>query len=485
MKKIILFNLLVLMASACDDILEEVPKNFISSENFYQTTLQIEDALKGAYHAIWYEVGGDDFIHVLELHNDWSKGNGSFTSIGNFDQPLSSNILGKVDRVWRGYFRQINRANIVLKRALLVEDMNEATRLRILAEAHFLRAFAYFDLLRYFGPPPIKTEEFNGASELGVPRASKDQVYDLIIDDLLIAEKDCRENVGNDTGIASKMAAKMLLALVYLDMENWTKAAEKAEEIINSNQFTLVSVKEPDDFYKIFAIKSTCSEEIMAYHFSANLKPVFMQNLLGVGTPYNRGVTWGFTNFPNMGSPFILNWDKKDLRKDFNLFSSYLNNDGDSVYLTGVGSTRYKKYIKDPNGDGLYNIPIYRLANAYLIYAEASCMATGNPSTLALERLNIIKRRGYGYDPYSPSPIDFPTGMSKDEFRDAVIQERGYEFFWEYSRWWDLKRTGKAKDLITEASGKKFIDARLLFPLPLVEIEANPMISPSDQNPGY
>jgi hypothetical protein len=112
-------------------------------------------------------------------------------------------------------------------------------------------------------------------------------------------------------------------------------------------------------------------------------------------------------------------------------------------------------------------------------------MAAGSPSTLGLERLNTIKRRAYGYDPYTPNAIDYPSGMSRDEFRDAVIQERGYEFFNEYNRWWDLKRTGKAKELIGAAVGKVVNDARLLFPIPLVEIETNSAIGPGNQNPGY
>ena len=129
-------------------------------------------------------------------------------------------------------------------------------------------------------------------------------------------------------------------------------------------------------------------------------------------------------------------------------------------------------------------MPIYRFTEAYLFYAEASSMADGSPSALALERLNMIKRRAYGYDPTAVSPVDYPSGMSGNDFRDAIIQERAYEFITERRRWFDLKRTGKVKEAFA-AAGKTIIDERLLYPIPEDEINNNPAISQQDQNPGY
>ena len=74
--------------------------------------------------------------------------------------------------------------------------------------------------------------------------------------------------------------------------------------------------------------------------------------------------------------------------------------------------------------------------------------------------------------------------MSKEAFRDAVLNERGYEFLIEGRRWWDLKRTGRVKSAM-QAAGRTFIDARLLWPIPSEEINNNPALSQADQNPGY
>jgi hypothetical protein len=485
MKKIIFTFLLAAILSSCSDLLEEKPKGFISSENFYQTEEDLRTALNGAYQTMWVVGSQDEYFNYLNLHTDYASARGSYSSVGNFSQVLGSDTYARLTNFWRYHYRRINRANVVIARAPLVINIPDDVRAQILAEAYFLRAYSYFDLLRYWGPVPLRTDEFSGEKAVDAPRATTDEIYALILEDLANAERDLPEDVGAATGRASKWAAKMLLAQVYLNREDWTEAAEKSNEIIESNKFSLVPVAQPDDFYKIFAVKTASAEEIMSYHFSENNRPTFQQWYHGQGTPYNRGVTFGFTNIPNPSSPFLVNWDQDDLRKDFNLYSSYVNDNGQTVVLTGVGSTRYKKYIKDPNGDAMYIIPLYRIAEAYLIYAEASSMANGSPTALGLERLNMIKRRGYGYSPEAPSPVDIASGLSKDSFRDAVIQERGYEFFIEWRRWWDLKRTGKAAELISEASGMTFSPNRLLFPIPLEEMATNKAIRQEDQNPGY
>jgi hypothetical protein len=126
-----------------------------------------------------------------------------------------------------------------------------------------------------------------------------------------------------------------------------------------------------------------------------------------------------------------------------------------------------------------------RYTELFLIYAEAACMAEGAPPALALERLNIIKRRGYGLPLNEASAIDYAAGMSKEGFRNTVIRERAYEFMLEHRRYWDLLRTNTIKQETLAAKGIEFIDTRLLCPIPQNEIANNPALSQDDQNPGY
>src|SRR5690606_1946300 len=117
-----------------------------------------------------------------------------------------------------------------------------------------------------------------------------------------------------------------------------------------------------------------------------------------------------------------------------------------------------------------YSVPQIRYAEPFLIYAEAANMAEGGPSALALERLNMIRRRGYGYDPLATSPVDYPAGMSQEEFRETVITERAYEFMLERRRFWDLIRTNTIKEETLAAKSMDFIDTRLHYPIPQSEI---------------
>ena len=122
-----------------------------------------------------------------------------------------------------------------------------------------------------------------------------------------------------------------------------------------------------------------------------------------------------------------------------------------------------------------------------LIYAEAANNANNGPTELAVECLNKVHRRAYGYNPESPSPVDFKVGdYDKDSFFELVFQEKGYETILECKRWLDLVRTGKAAKLIKTAEGIDLNESMYLWPIPISETNYNKAIDPvTDQNPGY
>lgn len=483
MKRNTIYILLLLVFVSCNDILDEVPKSFVSRANYYQTASDAEGAIAGAYSTFMRDYFGITYYLFEELHCDYINARGSQAPITDFSQVLDPTNVGRAATNWSTLYRVINRANAVLGNVPGIE-MGETEKNRILGEAYFLRAMAYFNLVRYWGPVPLRLEESVDLSTVAVPRASESDVYQQIITDATLAESNLPESVGAQTGRASKWAAKMLLAEIYLQLEDWAMAAEKANDIIESNQFSLVEVKVADDFYKIFAVE-TSSEDIMSVHHSETSTSEIQIYIHRPNTPpYNYGSKGYYAWIPVTNSFIGDSWNDNDLRKSFNLYTQYQNQNGEWVDLPSSSPILFKKFISDPNGLNTYSMPIYRYTEAFLTYAEAKCMADETPSATALERLNMIKRRAYGYDPYSPSPVDYASGMSKEEFRDTVIQERAYEFLLERKRWWDLKRTGKVKQAIS-AIGKTFIDQRYLWPIPSDEINNNPEINQADQNPGY
>lgn len=483
MKNIFLLIITTILFSGCEKALEEVPKDFVSKANFYKNEEDAEAAIAGAYAGMQNDFFGITNYLMTELHGDYLFGRGSQAPITIWNQILNQQNIGRCATNWSSFYTTINRANAVLDNVPNIENIDANTQKQILAEAHFLRALCYFELVRGWGAVPLKTAESIDLSAVEAPRAPESEVYDLIVQDCLIAENDLGE-VGGETGRASKWAAKMLLAHVYLTIENWPGAAEKANDVINNGPFSLITVTESDDFYKIFAV-DTSTEDIMSMHHSETKGSTIPNYLHRAGNvPYNYSSGGVFAWLPDTNSFIGDSWDNNDLRKNFNLYTQYQNADGDWVPLPSTTPVLFKKFITNTSGISLYSVPIYRFTEAYLFYAEASSMADGSPSTLALERLNMIKRRAYGYDPTAVSPVDYPSGMSGNDFRDAIIQERAYEFITERRRWFDLKRTGKVKEAFA-AAGKTIIDERLLYPIPEDEINNNPAISQQDQNPGY
>lgn len=475
------YILILLLLCSCENFLEETPVSFVSKANFYQNESDAEAAITGAYSTIGTDFFGVGYYLVVTLHADYINGRGSQAVYSAWDQPLPSNNLSGG---WSNFYAGINRANAVIGNVPAIESISESVKSRILAEAYFLRALIYFELVRGWGPVPLRIEESVDLTGKDMARSSENEIYKQIIEDALIAEKDLPESVGSMTGRPSKWAAKMLLAQVYLTLENWNEAAVKADEIIKSGYFSLVLVSKPNDFYKIFH-SQTHSEDIMSVHHS-ELKQSSIPTYIHRGNtyPYNSKSGGYYAWLPITTGNSIIGerWDNNDLRKEFNLYSRYLNAKGDTVSLPAEFPVLFKKFITDDKGMTTSSVPIFRYSEALLIYAEAACMAQETPPSLALERLNMIKRRAYGYDPTIISPIDYSTGMSKKEFRDAVLNERCYEFILERRRWWDLKRTGK----VIEAQavvGRSVNNARLLFPIPDNEMLNNELIG--ENNPGY
>ena len=482
MKKITLI-LTIILFSGCEDLLVEVPKSFVSKANYYQNEADAEGAIAGAYDGLQTNFYGINNYLMTELHGDFLFGRGSQNPITIFNQVLDQRNIGRCASNWSSFYRAINRANSVLDNVVNTEDIDPAIQTKILAEAHFLRALAYFELVRGWGDVPIKTSESTDLTTLEAPRAPESQVYELIIKDCLAAESGLVE-VGSATGRASIWAAKMLLAHVYLTTENWALAAEKADDVITGGPFSLVTVQQPDDFYQMFGAV-THSEDIFSLHHSetkGSAVPTFIHRARAY--PYNYGTSGYFAWLPDLNSFIGDSWDDNDLRKSFNMYTEYQDEDGEWVPLPSTVPVLFKKFITNTDGISLYSIPIYRYTEAFLFYAEAACMDEGSPSALALERMNMIKRRAYGLDPNVAAVIDYPAGMSKEDFQDAVLQERAYEFILERRRWYDLKRTGRVKEAFA-ASGKDILDERLLFPIPEDEINNNSAINQEHQNPGY
>jgi hypothetical protein len=468
--------------SSCEKLLEEKPES-IAAEVFYNTAKEVEAGL----NAIYTPVRGSGTMGALypiqqEIYAEYLYGRGSHAPLNEY-QGLDNTNITRIADMWRAFYQSIRNANIVISRVKLATAISDEDKIKYEAEAKYLRALWYFHLVRNWAGVPIRTEA--NMDSIDVKRSSAEEVYNLIVSDLVFAEANLPENP-RLIGTPSKLAAKTVLTDVYMHLGNYSEARNKANEVIQSNKFSLVNVSVPEDFDKIFGpevVNST--EEIFYLKFSR--------------TPPGQNFSYPqYTHYPGSGyyppggfytfysdseaNPFIKNWDKGDLRYSFNWYSQ--------TFGLGPNTILNKKFSdKVTTTGGGNDYPMYRYADLLLFYAEAEARVNNGPTTDAMEKLNMVHRRAYGKNPLAPVPtVDFEIAdyNSLEAFIDLVVQERGYENVAEGKRWLDLKRLGIAEEKALAVKGKAMNEKHLLWPIPTIEYNYNKAINPaSDQNPGY
>lgn len=474
MKRLIFTLGVLALFLACEKALEEAPRQ-ISEENFYNTAEEVEAAVNAIYNPLRKDLM-PNYIATLECQSDWMYGRGSWAPLSNY-QGLDDANITRIQGFWDGFYLAIRNANLVVLNAAEKDEFG-----KYVAEAKFLRAFSYFQLVRNWSGVPLRTEETMEEKDLS--RSTEEQVYQLILDDLTTATILLPETA-SASGRPTKWAAKTLLADVYLQLERYNEAAELANEVVQAG-FSLVSVSGPEDYqYRIFGPDITGStEEIFALKYAR--LPAQGNYILWISNHPSTKLltadgTGAYAVHGDATNANFIEWNNDDIRKQL----------WDQInFGLGPNTLVSSKYVDpdalDANTAG-NDLPIYRLSDALLIFAEASAKAENTVSTAAMEALNKVHRRAYGHAPNEPATVDYdPADYDSDTFVDLVIQERGYEFIYEGKRWLELKRTGKLDELIQHGKGKSIVQKHLLWPIPLSETNYNNAIDPvTDQNPGY
>lgn len=478
MKRILLLVIWSFFILSCEKQLQESPQSVVE-ENFYQTAEEIRTAVNAIYTPLRVTMI-PNYIATLECQSDWMYGRGSWMPLSEY-QGLNDANISRVSGFWNSFYLSVRNANLVIKNAPLGESIEPLDAARFIAEAKFMRAYNYFQLVRNWGAIPLRTEV--NMLERDIPKSTVSAVYELILSDLLDAETNLPMQQ-SDLGRPTSWSAKTLLTEVYLQLEQFENAALKAQEIIQSNSFSLVQVNNKLDFqYNLFgpAIQTT-TEEIFSLKYSR--LPNQGNYILWISNhPSTQLFSFdgAYAVHGDASNPNYQNWDDGDIRKEL----------WDQIdFGLGPNTLVSSKYI-DPEaisqvGAG-NDLPIYRYADVLLFFAEADCRVNGSITPAAMEALNEVRRRAYGFDPKSSSEKDYAiSDYTVDSFMDLLIQERGYEFMYEGKRWLDIKRMGKVDELIQYGKGRTLADMHLLWPIPLSELNYNDAMDASvDQNPGY
>ncbi|CAL1516462.1 SusD-like protein P2 [Chitinophaga sp. MM2321] len=478
-----LILLFLLCLTSCSKFLDEVPEDRLAEVNFYKNLDEARSAVNAVYAPLRPGIFRGPYFLQVEIMADYAEGRGSTSIIGEY-KGLDVVNISRVAAIWDGFYRSIRNANIAIEKIPSITNASETDKNALVAEARFLRAFSYYHLVRNWGAVPL----YLSTTPQSTARKPIAEVYAAIVADLEFAATNLPEKAAQ-YGRPGIQAANALLADVSLTAGNWQVAKDKAAEVIASNQFSLVNITKTDDWDNVFGpTVNGSSEEIFYLKFN---------HLDGWEWPHN--LLWSETTFSPFGNyviystldnRFLNAWDNQDLRKQWDIFTTYINRKTGKLDTLPVSTPVLFSKWRDPGAPTTVghanDYPFLRYADVLLIYAEADAMAGGSPSTVAVERLNMIRRRAYGFPATSVSPKDYPTtGWTLDAFRDTVLQERAYELFMEGKRWLDLKRTGKVKQVIKANLGKDVQDIHLLWPIPQQEIDTNPELSQADQNPGY
>jgi starch-binding outer membrane protein, SusD/RagB family len=499
-----------LAVGACDDLLTEVPKATITSDNYYRTPAQIQNAAIAMYAAL---AGEWDFFKIqqhwtFELPSDQGRFHPDEPNVETQAPQFLNWTSTSRDAVgpWRMHYMNLMRAHIVLEHAPRVDFQDAALQRSLIAEAKFMRAFHYFWLTRIYDGVPLFTS-LDEQRAGGVPRATELEVLEQVIRDATEAAQDLPlTRPATEKGRATRGAAMALLADVYRwranvhtqSQQDWQAATAAAKDVIDSGIYALVP-----NYLDAFRPGSNMrSEEIFAVQF-ANIGwfgislwngIYFARNIPGVDgwavvvpTPqfyhsyaagdYRHQVTFRTQACPDGSDDGCAAAEKIDFTP--HNFEGFTTRGHPHVW-----KYRPSDYGRNMWGDGDANGPLYRYADVLLIYAEAQ-LELGNAAS-ALDAVNEVRaraRHGSGAE-NRPQPANL-TAISKD----LIYQERSWELAYELKRWFDLVQRGWdyfQSQLIANdplSNGMSLIrQTHMRLPVPAEEIAKNPLLT---QNPGY
>lgn len=433
----------IALLTSCTSFLEEDPKTFISPSTFYSTVEDFDGALKGLYPQ------GQN-LDLVEVFGDYNDKPESAEQVGDIWANNPGYGFYAIRNAWSGAYSTIKNANMILQQ---IEDksFSEATKNRIIGEAKCLRAYSYFTLVQLYGDVPIRKTVVTNSAEISIDRSPQKEVYQFIFEDILDAEAKLPVEA-QSMGRINKYVAKAILARIYLVSagfpmnmtENYAKARDKAVEVINDGGYKLMP-----SFDKVFKTERYTAETIWAQLFEA---PTVSSGMHTSTAPVESQTA---TCLPT--DAFIASFEKGDYRKEWGIKPEYINAKGTKV----IKRTYYNKYINEEyleqelSASSTNILPwqtqLIRLTEMYLIAAEAENEANGPAN--GYQYINEIRKRART-DKNDPTQVPDLKGLSKEQFRAAVLLERKHELYTEGFAWYDLKRT-QTFNKVQEARGSK------------------------------
>ena len=500
MKKIIIIAASLATLSGCKDFLQENPTGFLtpaSNVSSVKVARAYANAgyanLQGLLNGQPSSYGGNTY-NLLEFMTGKANSDLGQTGFVNFQNLSYNNTSFYVDTWWQRLYLGIGACNLAIQSlpGINAPGQNDVQRTNLLAEVHALRALYYFYLVRLYGAVPAVTTVPTDLN-LNLPRIPARDIYDkIIIPDLLLAETSTLPWQDN-TGKVSMGAVESILADVYLTYagaainggaQYYAESAKRSLNVIQKGGYTLF----PNYADMINPANKNTKEFIFQIQYAAGVPST--NPLTALTIPNYSGISKYSDEYGSVypTPEFIRSYqpgDKRAQEKQF-FFTNY------SSIKTGQTVTFRNTYIYkffDVNAvtntaKSDLNFTLYRLADVYLMYAEASNRAEGSPNANAVSYVNAIRTRAM------LSPIGT---LNQTDFEHEVWLQRYYELCFENKMWFDMIRTRKVHNDVTgnwddfvghkTIFGSTFTEKQLLFPIPRQESDVNPNLLPN--NPGF
>lgn len=499
-----IFLSLIIVASSCS--LEEDPYGVYSNQNFYSTEEDALSALLYAYEPINYiEYAARFMLYMGDVSSNQYKMYGKAQETNLYTWEVDTNT-DEFLYLFKYCYLSIGRANSVLENVAGMSNISASSKNQYLGEAYFLRAFNYFMLVKNYGSVPYRSKSVTGTSEIQAPYATIEELYGYIIKDLETATS--LMEIVKSQGRADKVAAQALLSKVYLTMASskmtgapgydWVKdyeeayqqASKWAQEVLNKQS----SYALEEDLTKVYDVDyhATSPEHIfitsmnregvgfegvfsqLPQMFGIGLAPIYIsKNLDGSGGVQKflntEGNCWSVFR---VDEDFYNQYSDQDLRKAL-MVSTIYKEDGSvlATYsdknLTDSDPVKNAFYYPFCRKYTDYQSNSHRTsANIYLIrFAEVAltCAEAEGPTAEGYKWVNAVRNRAQ-LDP-------LPTGMSKEEFRKAIWDEREFELAFEGHGIYELRRTNRVKEKVTNKNVKD--EFAYFYPVPQRELDLN------------
>ncbi len=471
-----------------------ITKNLVgqyTETDYYKTSAQAVLAVNAAYQPLAFTTANSNRLWVFGdvASDDAAKGGnpGDQADIDFIDQFNVNSTNGNLANMWSLLYDGITRCNLVLVKVPLIQ-MDQTLQSTILGQARFLRAYYYFELVNIFGDVPVILVPLN-ADQLQIPQSPAQQIFESVIEaDLKIAAVNLPQTyAGADVGRATSGAANALLAKAYLFQSKWDSSATAAAKVVSSNVYGLMPIYTQN----------------FSQYYKNNMESVFsVQHLTGqnpkLGSELNQffapQVDGGYF-FDAPTQSFVNEFETTvggvvDPRLDYTVARDsmpWFNGrtfDPSWSPSTGYLTRKHQQPLSEvPNkSDGNLNYMAIRYADVLLWYAEA--LNESNQTASALIPLNLVRKRAresYMYDTTLAGYPIVPAGLLpnvtstiQSDVRTAIQHERRVELGFEFHRYFDLIRWGKA--FATQALSDKpnfNYDLYKHFPIPQIERDRN------------